>query len=236
MFRASPLRLSKWNIKLLPASREALRESPTPVVFFNGIFFPSEAFCRGSTGGIAGHLSRSGYNVGFVDLSSESIPSSISLDDLINELHNTFITKLPAPPVAIAAHHNAVFMQKYLESWPVMALLMLNPLSPKRPRYKSTEKPFSNNMREMDNVQAVLQLLANEPVNLEPSPVPTRAIFSLLENNLIHSADAEDTREIHRLEPDDFIETECRDSSFNLIDSPLNIHIEEQINEFVKRY
>jgi hypothetical protein len=233
MFRLTSSLYSRWTIKIIPASQAAARESPTPVVFFSGIFFSSEAFSRGAGGGIAGSLSRSGYTVGLVDLSPIDIPSSVSLDDLINDLRTSLFSSLPAPPVAIASNHNAVLVQKYLESWPVAALLMLNPLSPKRPTY------HANSLRKVEqpNVCSVLQLLSNDPVRLEPSPVPTRAIFSDLNSNLINPSDAHDTREVHGLEDEDFIEiSECVDPSFNLTDGPLSEDIELHVIEFIKRY
>lgn len=54
-----------------------------------------------------------------------------TVDDEVEELHDAMrAANLSLPPVAVAPAHHAVFIQKYLESYPVSALLALAPFPP----------------------------------------------------------------------------------------------------------
>jgi hypothetical protein len=72
-------------------------------------------------------------------------------------------------------------------------------------------------------------MLASDPVRLEPSPVPIKVFVSILNesNSLITTADIIDTQELHQLEPEDCIITDCK--------SPLDKKIENLIIEFITR-
>ena len=213
-----------WTLQVLPPSSISKRESPFPIIFLGGLNYSSNVFAKDSNIGISKVLQNQGYTIGLVNISSKPLLSSVTLDDVINDLHTLLSTRLSAPPITIASHHTAVFKQKYLESWPLTALVMLDPFSPKKP---------SRNSKQITNFEPnsieLIKMLESDPVRLEPSPVPIKVFVSIFNesNSLITTADIIDTQELHQLEPEDCIITDCK--------SPLDKKIENLIIEFITR-
>jgi hypothetical protein len=218
-----------WNLTILPPSSIAKRESPFPIIFLGGINYSSNVFAKDSNIGISKVLQNQGYTIGLVDISSKQLsPLVITLDDIINDLHTLLSTRLSTSPITIASHHTAVLKQKYLESWPLTALVMLDPFSPKKPSRNHLLNNLQITNYEPNSIE-LINMLASDPVRLEPSPVPIKAFFSMLNesNSLITTADVIDTQELHQLELEDCIITNCK--------SPLDIKIEKLIIEFITR-
>ena len=121
------------TIKIIPPSPKAKRESPTPIACFGGLWNTSEIY---ELNGISTQLSLLGYTVGLIDIrippptSFTNSPSSIPLDDIIDNMRTTITKQLGHSPVAITQFHTSILLQKYLESHPLSGLIMISPLSP----------------------------------------------------------------------------------------------------------
>ena len=101
-----------------------------PLAFFGSLAFPASAFHRS---GVVSRLQALGFNSVLVDvhLSAAAAAGPDSLDALVAELRAALLAAFGAAPVAVAAHHAPVLMQKYLESWPLAGLVLLDPLPPR---------------------------------------------------------------------------------------------------------
>lgn len=187
--------VSKVHIHVTRPAKDAVRESPTPIAYFGA---SDEALVRS----LRSSFSAQGFAFAQVRIPwqerANNIPAGGTVDDEVEAVHDAIrAANLSMPPVAIAPAHHAVFVQKYLESYPVSALVALAPLppSPRRLLLRWTEQdraeawpgPLSATqlrealMRHLGPSSAqllhdmhLLQLLSLESnaVNLEPQPVP----------------------------------------------------------------
>jgi hypothetical protein len=123
------------TVRLLAPAAGA-RESPTPIALFaapDPVPHAADAF--------AALLARDGFNVGLVSLPADPAadaqrspaarPGDSPLDALIHDLHAALQgPPFVVPPLAVAFGACAPLVQKYLETYPLAGIVLVNPLPP----------------------------------------------------------------------------------------------------------
>ena len=232
------------------AAPSGLREVPTPLVLSSGLVHSAASWARSGLPAAAG---RAGWSVDGLDLpgygkSSRGWPVGAPLDVLV-EAMRAVLAPLPAPPAVVAPSIAGPLFQKYLETWPLAALVLVSPLPPApaslaarmvgSSRVSGSELASALRITAADEMAAAAAWLApgedgealfseleplavpatddavalcgfdaagawlsrlacDEPVRLEPSPVPMLAIFGAADN-LLAADDREATLRLHEL-------------------------------------
>lgn len=124
----------KTLIRVTTVPREAPRESPVSIALFHGPWHDSDIYEKS---GYVDHLVKQGFNVAQINLpgavlGQESLDKSNNmLDEVVADVKENLLRHgIGTPPLAIAHSHAAVFLQKYLEDYPLAGLIMLAPLPP----------------------------------------------------------------------------------------------------------
>ena len=111
-----------------------VREAPTPLVLLSGLTHSASAWVRT---GLPASAAAAGWSVFTLDLPGfgaargwPSRGSSASLDALVTDVRDALAPLRHAAPVLVAPSLSALVAQKYLESWPLAALVAVSPLPP----------------------------------------------------------------------------------------------------------
>jgi hypothetical protein len=185
-------------LQLLNAAT-GLRESPTSLIIFSGPLQSVSPLLPLSTS-----LSQRGFHVFTCDLLRPHFALCTStVDEIVDKIHASVQeARICSPPVALTFGLESILLQKYLESYPLAGLVMVDPLPP------SPQQALHGLLRSTGSAQrlpksaacdtaqpataalaaalapaartpvaatmaaSLLLRLAKEPVNLEPSPVP----------------------------------------------------------------
>jgi hypothetical protein len=117
------------GVQLLAAASGA-RESPTALLFARGPLAP-----RADATALAAALSAGGFSCYSLDLLRPQFAlCTSSVDDLVDRVHAGLQeARVCAPPVAVASFAEAFFFLKYLESFPLAGLVLIEPLDPLSP-------------------------------------------------------------------------------------------------------
>lgn len=105
------------------------------------------------------------------------------IDEQVNSLDQIFRKELlSVPPIVIASSLPTFLLQKYLESYPVTALFMIDPFPPNPFNFRDFYKKKLS--EESENIPPALHLLyhqvitdSNQRVNLEANSVPMFPVF-----------------------------------------------------------
>ena len=121
--------MSRSLVRLLARAKGV--ESPTPVIIFGGpLFNPS----RWNWGGVVDSLSLQGYEVyecDFLRPQWKLCKLKNPADDLADMLHSELqLARVCFPPLALSFGLESVLLQKYLESYALAGLVMVDPMPP----------------------------------------------------------------------------------------------------------
>lgn len=189
--------MSRLSLIRQVATSKGMRESPTPILLFGGPLFSPGTWNKI---GVVQALSTRGFNVYECDLSRPQWTlCKQKPDDLVELIHEEINSaRLCAPPVALTSGMECVILQKYLESYALAGLVMVNPLPPsvssachtllggtsRLPKSPACDRAApiaalaprlatrARTSAAASIAAAFLLSLADAPVNLEPSPVP----------------------------------------------------------------
>lgn len=186
---ASARSSSTVSVAIRPPNKSAPREAPTAVAAFTGVSPPGAVIWEA----IETACLQNGFPVARVQ--SRASQDAHNVDNLVEDMRTSFLKAgFSLPPIAITTSYTAVLVQKYLESYPVSALIALGPLPPQPAatcaRWAHTpggKGSLANSLRVLSDKddssveeQAHLLSLLCAPgggVNLEPQPVPMLVII-----------------------------------------------------------
>ena len=122
--RLNVYRRARFIVTSFESSSEQM-EHVTPIVL---IANKASAISHCAFRTFASALSREGYS-GFV-LERSHVLGASCVDDAVSRLHEAIHEAGIMPPILIASNFTAYLAQKYLESYPLKGLIMLDPPSP----------------------------------------------------------------------------------------------------------
>ncbi len=195
MFIFFPMRKA---IQLLNAAA-GLRESPTSLIVFSGPLQSVTPLLP-----LTAALSQVGFHIFSCDLLRPQFSLCTStVDEIVDKIHASVQeARICSPPVALTFGLESILLQKYLESYPLAGLVMVDPLPPspqqalhgllrasggtqRLPKSAACDTaqpataalaaalaPEARTQVAATMAASLLLRLAKEPVNLEPSPVP----------------------------------------------------------------
>ena len=154
-------RLARSCFSKFSPAQSVPRESPTPVLFVSSPFHDAQ---RWLLAGVVDDVVRSGYTTALIDLpgcgGAQSLPRSWTLDHLITDLHHTISsTRTGGLPVVVASSFTGPLFHHYLESYPLAALVLVNPFPPDTGMCEASELIlFARRACEMRNNKSLTEL------------------------------------------------------------------------------